>query len=757
VEQKYKKNNVDMICSVGELAALFEHSRNIDDFLQQAVSIVARHMNAGVCSIYLLDEKTDELMLQATEGLSTDSIGQVRLHVGEGITGTALKELRPIREGRGSENPHFKFVPGILEENYEAFLAVPILRGLKRIGVLVVQHAEPDFFTDNDVKALRAIAAQLATTIENAQLLISLQGKSILHSEKNAASSQPRRLRGKPASPGIAQGQAFILGDQRAMQAAAQEVAAKKSLAEFERALSQTEEQLNQLQRQTEEQLGEMAGLIFSAQLLMLKDHQFAGAMSNTIGNDGLNPVQAIEQQVNHYVQLFDRSENPRLREKVQDIRDLEWRLLTNLSGTQTEHPGYNGKIIIARNLLPSDTLKYAVQGAAGLVLLSGGMTSHVAILAGSLELPMIICRSPFLMQLEGTPEMLLDANVGNIFINPTEEIKSRYRALMHPHPGAAARQAAPAVHDKTFTNNGLQIHLMANINLISDLKTACDLKAEGIGLYRSEFPFLIRNDFPTEEEQYCIYRKITESMPGRPVNFRTLDIGGDKMLSYYSHVDETNPFLGLRAIRFSLRNRDIFSQQLRALLRAGHDSDLRIMFPLISSLDDFMAARSVVEECLAQLESEATPFNNAPLLGVMVELPSAVEIIEELADAADFLSIGSNDLVQYMLAVDRTNEHLTDWYVYHHPAVLRAIQKTVHAAESHGIPVSICGDMASREQLLPFLVGCGLRAFSMNAYALPRVQRCIQNMDSEQARQLAQKVLNMARIDEIAEAMGIE
>jgi phosphotransferase system enzyme I (PtsP) len=298
-----------------------------------------------------------------------------------------------------------------------------------------------------------------------------------------------------------------------------------------------------------------------------------------------------------------------------------------------------------------------------------------------------------------------------------------------------------------------MEIH--ANINLLSDLEPAREFKAEGVGLYRSEFPFIVRNDFPDEEEQFVIYKKLVEQMEGRSVTFRTLDIGGDKMLSYYSNVNEANPFLGMRAIRFSLQNRDIFAQQLRAFLRAGAGCNTRIMFPFISSVDDFLQAREITRECMDELEADGLPFCRQTPLGVMVEHPAAVEVVEELAQEADFLSIGSNDLIQYMLAVDRTNEQVSQLYLSHHPAILRVINRIVSAARKYGKDVSICGDLATDPRMLPFLVGIGLRKFSIDIVNTPAVQRLLESLLLTEAQEIAQTMLGFGRISEVEAFLG--
>jgi phosphotransferase system enzyme I (PtsP) len=291
----------------------------------------------------------------------------------------------------------------------------------------------------------------------------------------------------------------------------------------------------------------------------------------------------------------------------------------------------------------------------------------------------------------------------------------------------------------------------MASINLLSEIPSALHVKAEGIGLYRSEFPFIVRKDIPSEEEQFRIYRKVLDSMPGQEVVLRTLDIGGDKILSYFPVGTEANPFLGLRALRFSLRNKEIFMQQLRAMLRAGESRPLNVMFPLVSSVDDFEEAREVVTASIRALKEEQVPCNDTPRLGVMIEVPSAVELAADLAHEADFLCIGSNDLIQYTLAVDRTNEHIADLYTPHHPAVLRSIKRVIDAAASEGKPVSICGDITADERLVCFLIGAGLRSFSMDTRNIPRIQRAVASVSLAETQCLADDVLRLGSIRAVA------
>jgi len=749
-----RKDNVDLICSVGELAGLFEKSTSLENFLQTVVRIVAYHMRAAVCSVYLFDEETQELVLTANQGL--DIKKAIRLKLGEGLTGTALKELRPIREGDAARNPRYKFIPGISEEKYRAFLAVPILRGIARVGVLVVQDPVENYFDENDTKALLAIAAQLATTIENAKLLIALHGKGDqtveTSSGKTALPVNLKFIKGQPGARGYAVGQPTIFGaggDVFVLDDSTD--AANGTEQDFLRALEKTEQQLEALQLSMQELLADVASMIFSAHLLMVKDPKFSGDMLERI-RAGEPPSRAIHHVVRRYCDLFAASPNPRMREKVQDVKDLGHRLLQNLrTGTQKESD-YQGHIVISGELLPSDILKLAAQKAAGLVQVGGAASSHVSILARSLNLPMVVADEPALFKLRQSQRILIDGDQGNIYVDPDDLVCRNFANMESSR--LETEKLAEAMKEETWTGDGVRIHLMANINMLSETRTARRLKAEGIGLYRSEFPFIVRNNFPSEEEQYRVYRKIIDDMEGREILFRTLDVGGDKMLSYFPGAAESNPFLGLRAIRFSFRYQDIFFQQLRALLRAGAETPVKIMFPMVSSVDDFVRARDMVHACAGQLAAESIPHCRHPQLGAMIELPAAVEVADELAAEAAFISIGGNDLVQYMLAVDRTNQQISDLYMSHHPAVLRALKRIADAGIRHGKPVSLCGEMATDRKLLPFFIGIGLRRFSVEPRQIPSLHERIESLDAKSCAVLARQLLGLGRIHDVEQAL---
>lgn len=746
--------HMQLLCDIGELSWIFTDSRNLDMFLEKIVFMVANHMKTDVCSVYLYDEVTQKLTLRATKGLNPESVGKVQLGLGEGLTGLTLEQMRPICVKVGSQHPNYKHFDGLDEEKYEAFLAVPILRGISRIGVLVVQRGQKKAFAKKEVLALQAVASQLANIIENTRLLMSLHPAESEKTDKPPAALPPEPVsffKGKVASEGFAIGHASVLDRDHSLAKLLQEQYIERySLEDFRRALEATQSQLETLQKQVEERLSDVASLIFTAHLLMLKDPSLIGSMIERI-EQGINPPTAILDVAHHYAETFLRSHNAYVREKAQDIEDLAIRLVENLVRNGKEIPTCRECIVIARDLYPSDMLKLASEHVRGIVLASGGVTSHLSILARSLQIPMIILDQPEILRVTPKTRVLLDAEMGHVYLNPAREVLERF--AKREESRTRWEEQKKWLRPQTLTRDGTPITLLANINLLTDLKIAHEARCEGVGLYRTEFPFLIRSDFPSEEEQFYVYRKLVEGMKGKPVTFRTLDIGGDKILSYYQNAYEPNPFLGMRSIRFSLRNPGVFKQQLRAMLRAGADTDtpLRIMFPMISSLDEYLEAHRLVRECEAELKSERIGFQANPQIGVMIEVPSVIPIIDELAAAADFFSIGTNDLIQYLLAVDRTNEKVAEYYLPHHPSVLRSMHRIVVAARARQKEVSICGDMAHEERYLPFLLGIGVRILSLDAVYLPKVQRCIADIDLARATEQAEHLLTLGSIHEIA------
>ena len=741
-------DHLNLLLSIGQLEWVFRGSSTIEGLLENIVVMVAKYMKADVCSIYLYDEGRNELVLRANTGFKQQVVGKIRLKPGEGIAGTVFAKNDPVCISDGFTHPAFRYFKSTGEEIYKSFLSVPIVGSAKPVGVIMLQRREDNRFGSQDVQALQIVASQLATVLENAKIIISLQGAR--HGEAAHGGKQRLEgvfLKGKAASRGYAYGKATLAaGVERFHELAGRTFKKKYSLADLNKALEKTEKELESLQKAVEGKLSDAAAMIFTAHLLILKDKSFIGAITGAV-NKGKNPPEAVIGAGQKYIALFQASPDPYMREKAHDIEDLVTRIMRNLAGREAKLPPVRHRVVVAADLYPSDLLKFSSEGANGIVLLSGGVTSHVSILARSLQLPVVIVDDPTGHSIRDDDRVLIDGGMGNIYVNPSRDIEREFKDRI----GAETRvKEPPAMKRATATKDGVPVKLMANINLLKDLEDLRHLSCDGIGLYRSEFPFIIRKTFPTEEEQYFVYRKLVENAPSGDVTFRTLDIGGDKMPTYWSPANKENPFLGLRSIRFSLKHHDIFAQQVRAILRAGAGSDLKIMFPMISSLEEFLRAKRVVLECMTDLEKSGAVFNDHPKVGMMIEVPAVIEIIDEFVKVADFFSLGTNDLVQYMLAVDRTNEEVADLYIPHHPSVLRAIKRVAEAATAAGKEMSVCGDMASDARYLRFLIGCGIRTLSMNPRYMAESQKIIGEIDARKAKTLARRLVSTGDIGSI-------
>ncbi|MCK9229237.1 MAG: phosphoenolpyruvate--protein phosphotransferase [Syntrophales bacterium] len=740
--EKNEGNHLSMLCDMSEIASLLAGSENMESFFNHTVTMVAEHLRVPVCSIYLYDDETRELVLKATLGLNPRAVGKVRMKRGEGLVGTAMDTLDPVLEGSARTSKNYLYFEEADEDMYESFLAVPIGRGDERIGVIVVQHEQRDYFNQLDVTALRGIASQLAGVIANARLLMSIE-RQPGPTPMEEIFRRLRFVKGKSGSEGYAHGLSAPFDKRNSLRLydAIPPDEDRATREDFFRSLKETSDQLEDLQGDFFQRLPEAASLIFDAHHLILKDEGFSRRVMEHM-DEGKGAAESVRLAALYYIKAFSSSNYGYLREKVVDIEDLGLRIIENLLPT-TARDSYSmaGRIVIADVLYPSDILWLAAEEVRGAVLVGGGTTSHIAILSRSLQLPLVITDNRDLLVIPRGTSLLVDADLGDIYVNPSPAVISSFRRKKETR--LSLEKAAAAVTDTTVTRDGEPVEIMANINLLGELPLARGLKARGVGLYRTEFPFLVRSGLPSEEEQYAIYRRVFAEMEGRPVVIRTLDLAGDKVLPYMESCREENPQLGLRSIRFLFENRDIFEHQVRAILRAAADVEkVGILFPLISSIDEFEEARRCVESCMTELERQKLPHHRSPALGPMVELPALVEIIDEMAREADFASIGTNDLVQYMLAADRANDRVIRYYQPWHPAVLRGLEKIVKAFNKRGKGISLCGELAHECNFIPFLVGIGIRVLSVDPRFIPSVQKCLKETDLAEARRFALAVL---------------
>lgn len=547
----------------------------------------------------------------------------------------------------------------------------------------------------------------------------------------------------KAASKGIVMGKAFIVvrqnieADKRMITDSETENEYKK----FQEAVKESVEELEVLAKDSE---------IFAAHVEVARDPALQESVEDKIKNSYKNAQLALEETVNEQAGMMESLPDEYLRARGTDIRDVGKRIMCNLKGIKANpFDGIDEEVIvIANDLAPSDTANMDFNWVKGFITEAGGTTSHVAIMARNKELPAIVGFEDFMSQVTEEDYIILDSVHGEIVINPDEQTKKDFRAKAEEYKEMKKKLESMNGLPAT-TTDGHTIELFANVGSINDIKNAVKNGAEGIGLFRTEFLYMENTKFPTEQEQYDVYKEAIEIIK-KPMIVRTLDIGGDKELSYYEFDKEENPFLGWRAIRISLDLKEVFKTQLRAILRASAFGDVRIMYPMIISVEEFRMANEVLEECKKELRSEDIAFNENIQTGIMIETPAAVMCAEDLAKEVDFFSIGTNDLTQYVLAVDRGNQKIAKMYDSFHPAVLRAIQKVIKAAHKYGKIAGMCGEFASDEKSMPILLGMGLDEFSMSSTEIAGARYRARNLSYKESQALAEEVCTKSTKDEI-------
>src|SRR3984893_2218244 len=562
------------------------------------------------------------------------------------------------------------------------------------------------------------------------------------------------RFRGAGVSPGMAHGKIHVVRDDLDDVARYRIEASQitNEIGRFESALIQTRMQILEMQQKIAESLGAKDAAIFDAHLLVVEDRTLIDEVLRKLEKDLCNVEWVFQEVASNYAETLSKIDDPYLRERALDIEDVMKRIIRNLQGkspksflTQTEP-----HILVAHNLTPSDTATMNRERVLGIATDLGSRTSHTAIMARSLGIPAVVGLHDITGRLETGQNVLLDGSDGFVVLNPTEETLARYGEI-ESRRVRVVTQLKELRETKSTTRDGRHVVLSANIELPGDVDAVAANGAEGIGLYRTEFLYLNRTTLPTEDEQYETYRKVAERVSPDPLIIRTFDLGGDKLAAGAADVgDELNPFLGWRAIRFCLENIDIFKNQLRAILRASAVGNVKIMFPMISGVGELRRALSVLAECKEELRRTGSTFSDATEVGAMIEIPSAALSADILAREVDFFSIGTNDLIQYTVAVDRVNERIAHLYEPTHPAVLRLLKMIADAARANDIWVGVCGEMAGDIALIPLLLGLGMDELSAGATLVPRVKRAVQSLTIPECRQLVDEALELQTPSEI-------
>lgn len=519
----------------------------------------------------------------------------------------------------------------------------------------------------------------------------------------------------------------------------------------LDKALEISKQELEKIKEHTRKAIDEEHAEVFSAHLLVLGDPELINPIKDKIKSDNAMAETALEETANMFIDMFKNMDNAYMRERAADIEDVTKRVMAHLLGVPLPDPALIDEevIVIANDLTPSDTAQLNREFVKGFATDIGGRTSHSAIMARSLEIPAVVGTKEITQQVKKDDVVIVDGLEGTIIINPTEEELATYRAKQQTF-AKQKEEWAKLKDEPTFTADGEQVELAANIGTPEDVAGVLNNGGEGVGLYRTEFLYMGKNELPTEDEQYDAYKSVLEQMGDKPVVVRTLDIGGDKELSYLDLPEELNPFLGFRAIRFCLENEGVFRTQLRALLRASVYGNLKIMFPMIATLEEFRQAKAILLDEKENLTKEGINVSDSIEVGIMVEIPSTAVIAKQFAKEVDFFSIGTNDLIQYTMAADRMNERVSYLYQPYHPAILNLVNNVIEAAHSEGKWTGMCGEMAGDPIAIPLLLGLGLDEFSMSATSILPARTQLRDLSKEKIASYKDKLLSMGTAEEV-------
>ena len=565
-----------------------------------------------------------------------------------------------------------------------------------------------------------------------------------------------RRLTGIGASEGVSIGKVllFIEEEMTTPEEKAAHSTIESEFTKLEDGLKKSKTQLIAIREKVKEKMGEDKAAIFDGHIMLLEDEDLIMEVQEKI-KGGMPAAKALNEGIEEYCTMISQLDDPYLRERAADLQDIGKRWLKNLLGIKINDLSNlePGTIVVTHDLTPSDTAQLDLVNCVGFITEIGGKTAHSAIMARSLELPAVVGVKGILSEAKEGETVIMDGEAGELFLDPSAELISEY-VLKRETLQKEKEELRKLIKEEAITKDGRKVDIWGNIGSPNDIDAVLESGATGIGLYRTEFLFMNSDHFPTEEEQYQAYRIVAEKMQGKPVTIRTMDIGGDKELPYLDLPKEMNPFLGYRAIRISLENKDMFKTQLRAILRASQYGQIKIMYPMISSINEIRSANIILEECKKELDEIGKIYDRNIKVGIMIETPSTAIIAYKFAKEVDFFSIGTNDLTQYFLAVDRGNEMVSTLYNSFNPAVLEAIQKVIDAAHDANISVSMCGEFAGDKKATKLLLGMGLDSFSMSASSGLQVKKIIRNSNYIEAQKYRDLILQQNTPEEVIEKL---
>ena len=750
-----------MLTTLRQIVLEFSQEIQLQKALEQLVKQTKKALKTDCCSVYLADYSQQHLLLMASDGLASKSVGQTSINFSEGLVGLVGQREEPLNIANARSHQRYIHMPEVEEDDFNAFLGTPIIHQRKVLGILSIQQTQSRHFDENEEAFLVTLAAQLASALANAEV------NNLLNQEEQKPGV--KQLLGIAGAPGIALSQIVVCQPKANLSTLAlkKSTAAEQALQipRFEEAVSKTLADFEYLSNKLSAIVTDNSLAIFDVYKQLLKQADMGQEVAKKI-NQGWQVQSALKLVVDHYVVQFDAIDDSYLRERASDIRDLGNRLLFNLQQQQAPQLTLpENFILLAEDVTASMLAEYQHKGLKAIVSLSGSANSHAAILAHALELPAIMGVNNIPIAQLDQQQAIVDGYSGELFINPSEALKREYQHLI-AQERKLTEKIQQVIHLPCITKDERKIELQLNAGLSAEFECPENLGAIGVGLFRTEIPFMNRHCFPSESEQTQLYKDILAAFPQQSVTMRTLDVGGDKSLPYFPIVED-NPFLGWRGIRITLDHPEIFLVQVRAMMRANHQhKNLEIMLPMISNVSEVDEALRLINQAYSEVDAELNAEKSQehvgvkgnpkrvkltrPKIGIMLEVPAVIFQLEELALRVDFFSVGSNDLTQYLLAVDRNNAQVANLHDAYHPAVLRALNNIAEQSAKHLVPLSLCGELAGQPAGALLLLAMGFDKLSMNGHNIARIKWVIRHVDFTRAKIILAHTLKLTTAKQV-------
>lgn len=732
-----------MLTTLRKIVLEFNQEPELENALSNMVTQVKSAMLTDCCSVYLADYTKEHFLLVASDGLAKKSLGNTSIGFSEGLIGLVGQREEPLNIPNAHQHPHFKYSPEVEEEELLAFLGTPIIHQRKVIGIISIQQREARSFDENEEAFLVTLSAQLATSFAN------LESHNDLRQTSDHKWSKP--IVGVPGSSGVAIGDIVVKQPSVDLRLVSlNKVYSKNSQKErLHHAFQATRTDFDNMGLQLGKLISDSSLDIFEMYKQMLESPQLIDEIEEKI-TAGWNAESALKLVIDSYILQFEALEDEYLRERASDIRDLGNRILLHLQTDRHQHEVLPKKfILLAEDVTATMLAEYQHQGLVAVVSVSGSNNSHAAILARALGLPAVMGIESIQIDAFHLQQAIVDGYSGEIFVTPNENLVREYLHLIDEEK-ALSDKVTKVANLPSVTIDGKSIDLLLNAGLTSGFEHSAHSGAAGIGLYRTEIPFMNRSYFPSEHEQTELYQEVLSAFAHQPVTMRTLDVGGDKSLPYFP-ISEENPFLGWRGIRITLDHPEIFLLQIRAMIRANQTTNnIEIMLPMIASIGEVEEALRLINQAYYELKAEISLDLVKPKIGIMIEVPSAIFLMKELAELVDFFSVGSNDLTQYLLAVDRNNARVASLYDSYHPAVLRALNLIAQEAHMHKTTLSLCGELASEPAGALLLLAMGYDKLSMNPHNLARIKWVVRHVKYSQMQEVLAHALSLYSAKEV-------